>query len=127
MIRQGAYKYIHSESDPPLLYDLSTDPDELQNLAKDPEQEVRCRDFAREVAARWDLAALDSAIRLSQRRRALVCNAMALGAGDNWDYELQPDYSELYVRAAGGSELTDRRVRVQAKGYELPGASEGGG
>jgi choline-sulfatase len=127
MIRQGAYKYIHSEDDPPLLYDLATDPDELQNLAKDPEHEVRCRDFAREVAACWDLAALDSTIRLSQRRRALVGDAMARGDRDHWDYEPQPDYSRIYVRTASGSELADRQIRVPAKGYELPGTSEGGG
>jgi len=52
---------------------------------------------------------------------------MAVGDGDNWDYEPQPDYSKLYIRAASGSELADRRVRVQAKGYELPDPSEGGG
>ena len=127
MIRQGAYKYIHSEDDPPLLYDLATDPDELQNLAKDPEQEVRCKDFAREVAACWDLATLDSTIRLSQRRRALVGDAMARGDRDHWDYEPQPDYSRIYVRTASGSELADRQIRVPAKGYELPGTSEGGG
>jgi arylsulfatase A-like enzyme len=127
MIRRGVYKYIHSEGDPPLLYDLAADPDELQNLAKDPEQASRCRDFAREVAARWELTALDSTIRLSQRRRALVGDAMARGGRDHWDYEPQPDYSKIYVRTASGAELADRRVRVPAKGYELPGGAQGDG
>ena len=85
------------------------------------------RDFAREVAACWDLAALDSTIRLSQRRRTLVGDAMARGDRDHWDYEPQPDYSRIYVRTASGSELADRQIRVPAKDYELPGTSEGGG
>jgi choline-sulfatase len=124
MIRQGPYKYIQAEGDPPLLYDMATDPDELQNLAKDPEQAIRCSDFAQEVAARWNLPDLDSTIRLSQRRRALVGDALARGARDHWDYEPQPDYSKIYVRTASGSELADRRIRLPAKGYDLPGASE---
>ena len=33
MIRRGAQKFIWSEPDPPLLFDLEQDPDELDNLA----------------------------------------------------------------------------------------------
>ncbi len=122
MIRQGHYKYIHGETDPPLLFDLANDPKELRNLAADPAEAARAQDFARQVAAGWDLKAADAAIRLSQRRRALVGGALAQGRYESWDYEPKSDYSRLYVREASGGELADRRIRVPAKGYQLPGA-----
>ncbi len=121
MIRQGAYKYIHGETDPPLLFNLTSDPGELHNLAGDPAEAARSRDFARQVTESWDLPAIDSEIRLSQKRRALVGDALARGRREAWDYQPQPDHSRLYVREASGAELADRRVRVAAKGYDLPG------
>jgi len=121
MIRQGSYKYLHGETDPPLLFDLENDPEELRNLAEDPAEAARCQDFARQLAEGWDLRAADAEIRRSQKRRALVGDALARGRREAWDYQPQPDHGRLYVREASGAELADRRVRVAAKGYELPG------
>ena len=67
------------------------------------------------------LATLDKNIRRSQRQRALVGAALAVGKQTSWDYQPQPDYTQTYVRAAVGAEITDRKVRVAAKGYKLPG------
>ena len=36
VIRGGRYKYVHFVALPPLLFDLSEDPDETRNLAGDP-------------------------------------------------------------------------------------------
>ncbi len=36
VIRDNHYKYVHFAAMPPLLFDLSNDPDELHNLAGDP-------------------------------------------------------------------------------------------
>lgn len=49
MIRRGRYKYIHCDTDPPLLYDLAADPLERRNLASDPDQTDRAAAFAAEV------------------------------------------------------------------------------
>ena len=37
MIRRGAHKYIHCDTDPPLLYNLADDPEEEVNLVHDPD------------------------------------------------------------------------------------------
>ena len=121
MIRQGSHKYTHGETDPPLLFDLERDPEERHNLAVDPAEAARCEDFARQVAEGWDLSATDAEIRLSQKRRALVGDALARGRRQTWDYQPEPDHGRIYVREASGAELADRRVRVPAKGYDLPG------
>jgi arylsulfatase A-like enzyme len=37
VIRDGSYKYVHFNGLPPLFFDLEKDPDEMQNLAGNPE------------------------------------------------------------------------------------------
>ena len=59
-----------------------TDPDERSNLAGDPASAGLVGQFRQEVAARWDLAALDRAVRLSQRRRRAVAAALGIGTPD---------------------------------------------
>ena len=77
MIRRGRHKFICSPADPDQLFDLASDPHERANLAGDPASAGLAGQFRREIAARWDLQALDREVRHSQRRRIAVENDRA--------------------------------------------------
>ena len=64
----------------------SADPDELRNRAEDPDHAGLVAEFRAEVARRWDMPALDRAVRDSQHRRRLVDAALATGTTKPWDY-----------------------------------------
>ncbi|HEY9213309.1 MAG TPA: choline-sulfatase [Ancylobacter sp.] len=98
MLRQGAWKFIHSPADPDQLYKLDDDPDELTNLATDAAYGDVLTGFRQQVAQRWDFDALDSAVRESQRRRHLVADALGLGTQTPWDYQPFRDASTQYIR-----------------------------
>jgi len=98
MIRRGPFKFIHSPADPDQLFDLSADPDELVNLALSPGHADTLADFRREVAARWDLARIETEVLASQARRRLVAAAMAEGKRTSWDYQPRRDAAQEYVR-----------------------------
>ncbi len=98
MIRRGPLKYVHCDSDPPQLYDLSADPMETKNVAADPSYaEVKAR-FAAEVAERWDGSALRKKIIATQKSRRALHAAMEAGASEPWDYNPPSDASQQYVR-----------------------------
>jgi choline-sulfatase len=99
MIRRGRYKFIHSRPDPDQLYDLSSDPDETVNLARDASFDEIVRELRNEVAERWDLAALSRAIVESQRCRRLVDAALSTGRRTAWDHQPIHDASRQYVRS----------------------------
>ena len=98
MIRRGSYKYIHCHSDPPLLFDLATDPNELVNRAADPALAEVAASFAAEVAQRWDSEQIRRDVIRSQKQRRAVHAAMELGAITSWDYNPPRDASQEYVR-----------------------------
>ena len=98
MIRKGAMKYIHCDVDPPQLYDLARDPDELHNLADNPEYSDIARAFSEEVRTRWDSTKLRSDVIATQRARRALHAAMEAGAGEHWDYNPPSDASQQYVR-----------------------------
>ena len=98
MIRRGRWKFVHCPEDPDQLYDLPADPGERINLAGNAEQNERVRAFRDEVTRRWDLAALDAAVRESQRRRHLVAGTLSIGTPAPWDYQPRRDASREYVR-----------------------------
>jgi choline-sulfatase len=113
MIRRGRHKYIACEGDPPQLYDLAADPHELTNLAADPRHRDLAASFAREVAGKWDSAALRHAVIDSQRQRVFVQEALLKGRITPWDYEPRADASRQYNRNYGGELYdTDRRARL---------------
>jgi choline-sulfatase len=93
MIRRGRYKYIHSEIDPPLLFDVDADPHELRNLVGSSAAQAMERMFREEVACKWDSGALTEEILLSQRRRRLVQSALSRGQPVNWEYNLSEEIS----------------------------------
>jgi choline-sulfatase len=100
MTRRGALKFVCSPGDPDQLFDLDADPNELTNLAASATHEQQVAAFRREVAERWDLAALHAEVLASQRRRRLVAKALAVGAETSWDFGPDGSQANRYVRGA---------------------------
>ncbi|OUS07254.1 choline-sulfatase [Rhodobacterales bacterium 52_120_T64] len=95
-IREGAWKYIHCELDPPQLFNLDADPHELTNLAE-TSPEIAAM-FAKRVSEYWSLDAYDQEVRQSQARRWVVYEALRNGSYFPWDYQPLQKASERYMR-----------------------------
>lgn len=99
MVRKGRHKYICCDTDPELLFDLESDPNELSNLAElgsSKSQIEYFRDFAKK---HWDSAQLTQEIMQDQRRRRMVHAALVKGEHPKWDYHPHRDASEEYTRS----------------------------
>lgn len=97
-LRDERWKYIACELDPPLLFDLQNDPNELHNLAEDPAYSAVVSSMAAQVSKRWDLTRFDAEIRQSQARRWVVYEALRNGSYYPWDYQPLQKASERYMR-----------------------------
>jgi len=116
MIRRERWKFVHCPADPDQLYDLAADPDELHNLADDPAQAARVAALRQEVAARWDLPALDAAVLASQARRHIVNTALRRGAATSWDHQPRRDASREYIRSHMDLEMLEAMARFPRQG-----------
>ena len=101
MVRKGDWKYIACEGDPPQLYDLREDPDELANLAGKPGHQAIERELRELIARHWNAEALKREMEYSARRRLFIQEARQQSGAPAWDYEPRKDASRQYVR--GGS------------------------
>ncbi|MDQ0324719.1 choline-sulfatase [Rhodopseudomonas julia] len=97
-VREGKWKFVHCEVDPPLLFDLESDPDEMTNLAEDPACQDEIDRFMALVREKWNLKAFDAEVRESQARRWVVYEALRNGAYFPWDYQPLQRASERYMR-----------------------------
>ncbi len=118
MIRRGRYKYIFSQPDPEQLYDLETDPHELENLGDQPDCESLRRSFFDAVTDRWDPQAIQQDVIASQRRRHLAARALTTGAVTPWDFQPYQDASKQYMR--NHMELDDLERRARFPTPEVP-------
>jgi choline-sulfatase len=98
MLREGSYKYVHSEADPPLLFDLASDPDERVNLVADPAGRELAGRFRNRIAEDWDLETLREDVLASQARRRIVYEALRNGSYFPWDFQPLQKASERYMR-----------------------------
>ncbi|MFU0506685.1 choline-sulfatase [Pseudaminobacter sp. NGMCC 1.201702] len=97
-IREGRYKFVHCEIDPPQLFDLESDPRELTNLAADPANADLVSDFMAKVRAHWDMETFDAAVRQSQARRWVIYPALRNGSYYPWEFQPLQKASERYMR-----------------------------
>lgn len=97
-IRDGRFKFVHCEIDPPQLFDLVADPLERDNLAGDPAHADLVASFMAKVRARWDMARFDADVRESQARRWVVYPALRNGSYFPWDFQPLQKASERYMR-----------------------------
>ena len=98
MVRQGRYKYICGDNDPPLLFDVTNDPNERQNLAGLAEHGKAEDQLRALVTQRWDSAALSDKIRLSQKRRRLVLQSDLQGQRPRWNHGEDPGAHVVWYR-----------------------------
>lgn len=98
MVRKGSHKYVWCSEDPPQLFDLSADADELVNLADDPHSAAKLEELHALLERRWDPVAIQGAVLESQRRRRLVDRSLRKGTFVPWEYEPPSGASDSYMR-----------------------------
>ncbi|MBG0844945.1 choline-sulfatase [Pseudomonas chengduensis] len=111
MIRRGPWKFVYSEQDPLLLFNLDNDPLERQNLSECSEHKGILAGFLAEARERWDIPAIHAATLASQRRRRLVAEALSQGKLTSWDHQPWVDASQQYMRNHIDLDDLERRAR----------------
>lgn len=97
-LRYGKWKYTRCLLDPDQLFDVETDPNELNNLADVAKHQGTLDQLRAKSEARWDLKTFDEAVRESQARRWVVYEALRNGDYFPWDYQPLQKASERYMR-----------------------------
>lgn len=113
MIRRGDWKYITCPIDPPQLYNLRTDPEELDNLAtsQDSQTQAIFRAFEGEARAKWDFTKITDDVLRCQRQRRLVWSALSQGRFESWDWKGHEDGRTKYIRSQTPLDELERRAR----------------
>ena len=97
-LRHEKWKFNRCALDPDQLFDLDTDPYEMENLAKDPNFEAVLKNFSDMCDMRWDLGRFDQEVRASQARRCIVYEALRQGGYYPWDHQPLQKASEQFMR-----------------------------
>ncbi len=105
-VRRGSHKLILCPADPPQLFDVHQDPQELHNLAGQLSHsavEAELRDAA---AQTWNLPQLHQEVLASQARRRWIQDRRLGGHYPGWDHQPVADASQRFVRSGGQSSPT---------------------
>ena len=112
MIRENDMKLVYSRAYPPQLYNLASDPDEKNNLARDKNFKLIIKQLARQAEEVWDLDMLNDAVIANQTARKLINTALSIGRREPWDFNPQPvRETQQYVRHS------DTFPNVERRGY----------
>lgn len=99
MIRLGSLKYINSGSDPELLYDLESDPNELNNLANESDMVEVIQGFRGHVESHWNVDRVHRNVLADQKRRRFINQCLRKGQYTSWDYAPPRDYANEFTRS----------------------------
>ncbi len=97
-LRDGDLKYVRCEADPEQLFDLASDPHEMENISTSEDYATKLKHLRAEADRLWDLGRFDNDVRQSQARRLVVYDALRNGAYYPWDFQPLQRASERYMR-----------------------------
>lgn len=113
MLRKGRYKYWITHGHASQLYDLTQDPQELNNLAGIEKYHSIEETLFNEIYQDWDPKRIHKEILTSQKRRRLIQASRKLAKdSDNWSFEVQRNDQFRYVRGGGDKEGTVATKRL---------------
>ena len=99
MVKREQLKYVYSAVDPDQLYDLACDPNEQVNQINNPEYHDAGAALSALVNRHWDNETLTRDIIASQRRRIFLRETLARGKLNDWDYRPQDELEQHCLRA----------------------------
>lgn len=102
MLRRDNLKYIYTHGHPAMLFDLDSDPLELNNLAGRPEMVETEQSLLRELLEGWDPDAIYELCIQSQKERLFI--QAATGGEPTWAHRSRIGDEHRYVRNAGAVE-----------------------
>ena len=115
-IRDGRYKFVHCEIDPPQLFDLEADPHELSNLA---DRSGACATgggfHGKGPRALGHGGFRRRRARASQARRWVVYPALRNGAYYPWEFQPLQKASERYMRNHMDLNVLEEQQAVSAR------------
>ncbi|MES2185031.1 MAG: choline-sulfatase [Pseudomonadota bacterium] len=106
MVRRGAWKYIHCADDPPQLFNLVQDPDELHNRAGEAGHRTTEAELLALVNSNWSPEELKAQVEHSARQRLFIQRTRLASHFPAWDYEPRRDASRQFVRNGASSSAT---------------------
>lgn len=114
MLRDGRWKYILTHGLPPLLFDLESDPHEMDNLAGTASHAtIEARLHAR-IIQDWNPPEVHARILDSQKRRLFLADVQGSSPlYGNWAYQPFTDESKRFIRGSGGAGPTAVKGRAR--------------
>lgn len=99
MIRRGSYKYINCHDDPDQLFDLNSDPNELNNLADSNSYSKTLEEFQNEAEQYWNVNKLKHKVIQDQERRRFINSALRIGRYQGWDFKPKRNPENEFTRS----------------------------
>lgn len=98
ILRRNRFKYIYVHDTPPLLFDIEGDPLEQKNLAGNSTYVDVEQEFQNAIPEAWRDGTLERRIRLDQRNRLWIKEAMNTVEYPAWDYQPFASAANQYRR-----------------------------
>ena len=111
ILRKGDWKYIYCETDPGMMFNLRTDPNETQNLCENPEFKGRAEEMVSDILSRWNPKEMKKDIIASQQRRHFVQRVLMKGTSRPWDFQPHFNASSQYLRTGNSPTAVKGRAR----------------
>lgn len=106
MVCRAGWKYIYCDDDPGQMFNLLQDPDEIVNLAGNPQHAQIETELLSLIKANWSKDELKAQIEHSARQRMFIQRTRLAADFPAWDHEPRPDVTQQFVRSGGSASAT---------------------